>query len=273
MRAGWSTALDDYITRSNFDMTDFIPSTVDAMVYEGVTYGIPFLAESTEMIYRRDKLDEAGIDSYPKTFDELETVLEAIHAPEEFYSYVMRTEPNGVHFPFPIWLQGYGGNVFRDPPNDLTPTLNTAEALAATDDFTGKIMRYSIAGSQIYGTPDCQNVMAQGKAGIWVDALGHLLAHHQPGDEQGGGPGGDRAAARRTGRPVPADRHPRPADSGRFEEEGRGVGIHRLGHEPGVHVPGHDGGRLQRGQPQVDPDLAGIRRASSTKAKPTSASW
>ena len=99
-------------------------------------------------------------------------MLEATHAPEEFYSYVMRTEPNGVHFPFPIWIQGYGGNVFRDPPNDLTPTLNTPEALAATDDFTGKIMRYSIAGSQIYGTPDCQNAMAQGLAGIWVDALG-----------------------------------------------------------------------------------------------------
>ena len=61
MRAGWSTALDDYITRSNFDMTDFIPSTIDAMVWEGVTYGIPFLAESTEMIYRKDKLDEAGL--------------------------------------------------------------------------------------------------------------------------------------------------------------------------------------------------------------------
>ena len=86
--------------------------------------------------------------------------------------YVMRTEPNGVHFPFPIWIQGYGGNVFRDPPNDLTPTLNTPEALAATEDFTGKIMRYSIAGSQIYGTPDCQNAMAQGLAGVWVDALG-----------------------------------------------------------------------------------------------------
>ena len=171
MRAGWSTALDEYITASSFDMTDFIPSTIDAMKWEGATYGIPFLAESTQMIYRKDKLEEAGM-AVPTTFDELEAVLEATHAPEDFYSYVMRTEPNGVHFPFPIWIQGYGGNVFRDPPNDLTPTLNTPEALAATDDFTGKIMRYSIAGSQIYGTPDCQNAMAQGLAGLWIDALG-----------------------------------------------------------------------------------------------------
>lgn len=171
MRAGWSTALDDYIAQSNFDMSDFIPSTIDAMVWEGVTYGIPFLAESTEMIYRRDKLEEAGI-TVPQTFDELEKALEAIHAPEDFYAWVMRTEPNGVHFPAPIWIQGYGGNIFRDPPNDLTPTLNTPEAMAGIEDLTSKIMKYSIAGSQIYGTPDCQNAMAQGQAGFWVDALG-----------------------------------------------------------------------------------------------------
>ena len=213
MRAGWSTALDDYIAGSNFDMTDFIPSTVDAMVYEDVTYGIPFLAESTEMIYRRDKLEEAGL-AYPKTFDELETVLEAIHAPEEFYGWVMRTEPNGVHFPFPIWIQGYGGNVFRDPPNDLTPTLNTPEALAATEDLTGKIMRYSIAGSQIYGTPDCQNAMAQGLAGIWVDALGIFSAITNPETSKvadqveitlpPGGPGGQFPQIATHGLQIPA---------------------------------------------------------------------
>ena len=171
MRAGWSTPLDDYVANSGFDLDDMIQTTVDAMTWEGVLYGIPFLAESTQMIYRADKLAEAGL-AIPTTFDELSAALEAVHNPPDFHGYVMRTEPNGVHFPFPIWLQGYGGNVFLDPPNDLTPTLNTAEALMAADDFTDKIIKYSIAGSQIYGTPDCQNAMAQGLAGIWVDALG-----------------------------------------------------------------------------------------------------
>lgn len=171
MRAGWSTPLDDYVQGSNFDLDDMIQTTIDAMTWEGVLYGIPFLAESTQMIYRADVLEAAGL-AIPTTFDELSAVLEAIHNPPDFHAYVMRTEPNGVHFPFPIWLQGYGGNVFLDPPNDLTPTLNTPEALLAAEDFTDKIIKYSIAGSQIYGTPDCQNAMAQGLAGIWVDALG-----------------------------------------------------------------------------------------------------
>jgi multiple sugar transport system substrate-binding protein len=213
MRAGWSTALDDYIAKANFDMTDFIPSTIDAMVWEGVTYGIPFLAESTEMIYRLDKLEEAGLE-VPQTFDALEAALAAIHAPEEFYGWVMRTEPNGVHFPAPIWIQGYGGNIFRDPPNDLTPTLNTPEAVAGISDLTSKIMKYSIAGSQIYGTPDCQNAMSQGQAGFWVDALGIFSPITDPDSSQGadnveialppGGPGGQFPQIATHGLQIPA---------------------------------------------------------------------
>jgi multiple sugar transport system substrate-binding protein len=171
MRAGWSAPLDDLIASTGFDLDDFISSTRNAMNWEGVQYGIPFLAESTQMIYRSDVLSEAGLEP-PQDFDELAAVLEATHNPPDFYSYVMRTEPNGVHFPFPIWLQGFGGNIFRDPPNDLTPTLNTPEAIEAATNFTDLVLKYSIAGSQTYATPDCQNAMAQGQAGIWVDALG-----------------------------------------------------------------------------------------------------
>ena len=171
MRAGWCAPLDDFIAKSGFDLNDFISSTRNSMNWDGVQYGIPFLAESTQMMYRADKLKEANL-AVPQTFDELDTVLAGTHNPPDFYAYVCRTEPNGVHFPYPIWLQGFGGNVFRDPPNDLTPTLNTPEAIEATTRFVDIITKYSIAGSQIYATPDCQNAMAQGLAGLWVDALG-----------------------------------------------------------------------------------------------------
>jgi multiple sugar transport system substrate-binding protein len=183
MRAGWSYALDDFIAQDNYDLGDYLAPTRDAMNWEGKQYGIPFLAESTQMLYRKDKLEEAGLD-VPQTFEELAAALEAIHNPPDFHAYVMRTEPNGVHFPFPIWLQGYGGNVFRNPPDDLTPTLNTPEALQAAENFTQLILDYSIAGQQTYATPDCQNAMAQGLAGIWVDALGIMPPTRDPEQSQ-----------------------------------------------------------------------------------------
>ncbi len=171
MRAGWLAPLDDYVSKDKFDIEDFLPALVDAHRLNGQLFGIPFAAESTMMIYRKDKLAEVSLKA-PTTFDELATVLDKTHKPPDFYSYAMRTIPAGVHFPFPIWLQGYGGNIFKDPPNDVTPTLNTPEAVAAATNFTDLIMKYSIGGSQVYDSPDCQNSLAQGKAGLWIDALG-----------------------------------------------------------------------------------------------------
>ena len=171
MRAGWVSPLDDYVSKSGFDTSDFLSQTTGAMTYQGKLYGIPYTAESTQMTYRADLLAAKNL-AVPQTFDDLDKVLAAIHNPPQFYAYVMRTQDTGVHFPFPIWLQGYGGNIFRDPPNDVTPTLNTPEAIQATTDFTSKIMKYSIAGGQVYDTPDCQAAIEQGKAGIWIDALG-----------------------------------------------------------------------------------------------------
>lgn len=181
MRPGWVTALDDYIARDadEVDIADFMEATIDKFQWEGKQYGIPWLAECTQMLYRKDVLDEHGLKP-PDTFDDLFTVSEAIHNPPEFYAYVQRLEPNGVHFPWPIWLQGYGGNIFRDPPRDMTPTLNTPEAIKATEVFVKEVLDYGIQGAQAYTTPDCQNAIAQGKAGIWIDALGIFAVPFDP---------------------------------------------------------------------------------------------
>jgi multiple sugar transport system substrate-binding protein len=173
MRPGWVLPLDDLITRDNYDVNDFVGALLDAHRWQGVQYSLPYLAESVQMMYRSDKLTEVGL-GVPQTFDELESTMAAMHNPPDFYSFVQRTQPAGVHFPFPAWLQGWGGNVFRDPPNDLTPTLNSPEALAAAEHFLGLVKAYSIGGTQLFDSPDCQGAMSQGKAGFYIDALGQM---------------------------------------------------------------------------------------------------
>jgi len=173
MRPGWVTALDDYIARdaAEVDFDDFMTETTNKFQWEGKQYGLPWLAECTMMLYRKDLLDKQGLKP-PETFDDLAAVSEKIHNPPDFYAFVQRLEPNGVHFPWPIWQQGYGGNIFRDPPNDMTPTLNTPESITATEAFVKETLDYGIQGSQPYTTPDCQTAIGQGNAGIWIDALG-----------------------------------------------------------------------------------------------------
>lgn len=173
MRPGWTTSLDNFVERDKeeVDADDFLAATIDPFRWEGELHALPWVAESTQTIYRQDLLNDAGLD-FPESFDALGEVCEAIHSPPDRSAYVVRTEPNGVHFPLPIWIQGYGGNIFADPPNDMTPTLNSEEALAAVQNFTDLIISYSAGGSQIWGVSECQNAMAQDQAAIWVDALG-----------------------------------------------------------------------------------------------------
>jgi multiple sugar transport system substrate-binding protein len=173
MRPGWIEPLDDLIARDSYDVADFIPALMDAHRWEGTQYSLPYLAESVQMMYRADKLTEAGL-GVPQTFDELEQAMAAIHNPPDFHGFVQRMQPAGVHFPFPAWLQGFGGNIFRDPPNDLTPTLNTSEALAAAENFLNLVKTYSIGGTQMYDSPECQAAMSQGQAGFYIDALGQM---------------------------------------------------------------------------------------------------
>ena len=42
---------------------------------------------------------------------------------------------NHYGWTFIPFLQGFGGNVFRNPPDDLMPVLDTPEAVAAADFF------------------------------------------------------------------------------------------------------------------------------------------
>ncbi len=171
IRPGWIVPLDDYIAKDKFDIDDFAPALVDAHRLDGKLYAVPFASEVTLMLYRKDILDAAGLKA-PTTFTELENVLKTTQKLPDYYSYVMRTIPAGVHFPAPVWMQGFGGNIFKDPPKDVTPTLNTPEAIEAITNFTDLIMKYSIGGGQILNEGDCQNALTQGKAGLWVDALG-----------------------------------------------------------------------------------------------------
>src|SRR5688572_14093316 len=54
---------------------------------------------------------------------------------------------------FVPFLQAFGGNVFRNPPEDLTPTLDTPEAVAAAEYFARILKEFGPNGVLSY-TPD-----------------------------------------------------------------------------------------------------------------------
>jgi multiple sugar transport system substrate-binding protein len=80
---------------------------------------------------RYDLFEKAGI-TMPDTFDGVAEAMKAVHMRGGVPAF-----PRENHYGrgFIPWLRGFGANVFRDPPEDLTPVLDTPEAITAADFF------------------------------------------------------------------------------------------------------------------------------------------
>jgi multiple sugar transport system substrate-binding protein len=156
INSGWLTPLDEFIkdpnrTAADFDLADFLPGAIAPETgRDGHLYGIPWTAEALLTGSSRfDLVQEAG-HNFPDTTDDLETVLKAVNGKQRVAGFVA---DNHYGWTFVPYLQAFGGNVFRAPPDDLFPTLDTPEAVAAAE-FYGRLLRdYGPDGAVTY-TPD-----------------------------------------------------------------------------------------------------------------------
>lgn len=65
--SGLFLPLDEY----NFDVSGIAPNAIDAWTYDGKLYGIPTTAAPGLFVVNTDMWKEAGLDEYPKTWDEV----------------------------------------------------------------------------------------------------------------------------------------------------------------------------------------------------------
>ena len=129
--AGWMTNLDAFVkdakyTPADWDPEDFAGGPQSAMKNaKGETFGYTWEAGAMIMAAARyDLIERAGL-GLPKTFDELIKVCDAVHNKEGVAAF---TADRLHHWNWIPYLMGAGGAVFKDPPDNLTPTLNTPAA-------------------------------------------------------------------------------------------------------------------------------------------------
>jgi len=141
--AGWFTPLEPFINDPNKTPPDWEPDDfLEGVVTphrdkQGRLYGFPWIADAMiSAAARFDIVKEAGF-GMPDTFDEMETVLKAVHKKEGVAGFVNENHHGWTWIPY---LMGFGGKVFRDPPDDLMPMLDTPEAIEAAD-YYGRILR------------------------------------------------------------------------------------------------------------------------------------
>jgi multiple sugar transport system substrate-binding protein len=181
--AGWFTPLDEFIknpekTPSDWDAGDFFEgSTQPLRDRAGALYGVPWTTEAIIAAASRfDLFKQAGIEM-PDTFDELELALMKINKKDDVAAFVNENQHGWSWIPY---LQGFGGRVFRGPPDDLMPMLDSPEAIISAEWYSNLLKSYAPDGVLSYTYDQSLNSLKAGRSNYTTDNLSFVL---QLGDE------------------------------------------------------------------------------------------
>ena len=108
---------------------------------------------------RFDLLKAEGL-GMPDTFDELDRAMALINKKDNVAAYVVENHWGWTFIPF---LQGFGGSVFRNAPDDLMPTLDTPEVAQAAEFFAKLINSYGPQAAAGYTYDQVNEAMRAGK--------------------------------------------------------------------------------------------------------------
>jgi multiple sugar transport system substrate-binding protein len=175
--AKFTVPLDQYINDPKltdiqwFKPEDFLKGLWSAIQYEGKPYAIPFTGETTLLMYRKDLLDAKGLQ-VPKTFEELWNVAKALNNPPEIYGIGIRGQRGqGMNiFTWTQFFRGFGGKFFKDFPKDMTPTVNSPEAIKATEFYANILKEFGPPGVANWTNMEVYAAQQQGKIAMTMDA-------------------------------------------------------------------------------------------------------
>ena len=125
----WISDLSDRFAESQ--RKEFLPGSVEAITYEGKTFGMPWFTDTGLLYYRKDLLQESGFDGPPKTWDELKQMTLKVREDAGLkYGFVFQGAAyeggvcDGMEF---IWT--HGGEVL-DPDDPTRVLVDSPEAIA-----------------------------------------------------------------------------------------------------------------------------------------------
>jgi multiple sugar transport system substrate-binding protein len=177
--ANWFTPLNDFVkdankTEPDWDTEDFVSGTTQHLKNaKGEIFAFPWEAGGMLMAAARgDLIEKVGL-KLPATFDELMRVCEAINGKEGVAAYVT---DRLHHWNFVPYLMGFGGQVFRNPPDDLMPAFDTPEAARAADFFARLLVEMSPSGVMSFTDDQAMRAQMSGRANIRTNAITWLTA-------------------------------------------------------------------------------------------------
>ncbi|MDB6000547.1 MAG: extracellular solute-binding protein family 1 [Rhizobacter sp.] len=183
INAGWFHPLNDYIadrnkTPAEWDVNDFLPGArAPETGKDGKLYGVPWNVEvMLAGAARFDLVKQAGL-AFPQTTDELITTLKAVHRKDRVSGYIT---DNHYGWTFPPFLHAFGADVFQNAPDNLLPTLDTPEAIAAADYFARLLRDFGPDGAISYATDQALQSLKSGRSNFTTTGQTYLAQLGDP---------------------------------------------------------------------------------------------
>jgi multiple sugar transport system substrate-binding protein len=169
--AGLLANLDEFtsdakLTPAEWKPKDFVEGAqVPYRDAKGATYGYSWEGGAMLMgLSRMDLMEKKGL-KIPKTFAELQQVCAEINGTDNV---------NGIvsfqlhHWCLPPYIQGFGGNIFRNPPSDIMPTLNSPEAIEAVEFYANLLKNDAPKGVLTYTEDQERQSLLTGRSNIFI---------------------------------------------------------------------------------------------------------
>ena len=152
---------------------EILAGPLDAYVVNGERWAVPFMAGTGLMTYRKDVLDEAGLD-VPETWEDMLKVAAAVNN-DDISAIAMRAVPGqGFNmFIFPMVMRAYGGKFFEDyAGGDLTPAINSPENLEALKIYIKLLNDYAPQGAGNFNFAEVKAAASNGQVVFVVEGTG-----------------------------------------------------------------------------------------------------
>ncbi|MEH2522467.1 MULTISPECIES: ABC transporter substrate-binding protein [unclassified Bradyrhizobium] len=185
--AGLLANLDEFtgdpnLTPAEWKPKDFVEGAqVPYRDTKGATYGYSWEGGAMVMgLSRMDLMEKRGL-KIPKTFAELEQVCAAMNGVENVTGIVSFQLH---HWCLPPYIQGFGGNIFRNPPSDIMPALNSPQAIQAIEFYANLLKNYAPKGVLTYTEDQARQALLTGRSNIFIHSSAWITPILMSGDSK-----------------------------------------------------------------------------------------
>jgi multiple sugar transport system substrate-binding protein len=174
-RDGWYEHLRPYVedpelTSPDYDFADIGAGLIEGHTIEGVLIGIPILTDVEMMYYRKDILEQAGVE-VPTTMEEFEAVLAAIDDPNGVRAWGSRGRGAAAVTQMSTFLYNFGADWTDDEGN---AAFANPEGIAAFE-FYGRMLReHGPSGAAGLSWEELMPLFQQKQIAMWNDSSGFV---------------------------------------------------------------------------------------------------